>query len=60
MSTTSPPGSSGIASPHHLAGELLMQMADIKLQHIPYKGGGQTINDLAGGHIPSAFLSLSN
>ncbi len=36
-----------------------MQMADIKLQHIPYKGGGQTINDLAGGHIPSAFLSLS-
>lgn len=36
-----------------------MQMANIKLQHIPYKGGGQTINDLAGGHIPSAFLSLS-
>lgn len=52
-------GSSGPGSPHHLAGELLMQMADIKLQHIPYKGGGQTINDLAGGHIPSAFLSLS-
>jgi tripartite-type tricarboxylate transporter receptor subunit TctC len=52
-------GSSGPGSPHHLAGELLMQMANIKLQHIPYKGGGQTINDLAGGHIPSAFLSLS-
>lgn len=52
-------GSSGPGSPHHLAGELLMQMAGIKLQHIPYKGGGQTINDLAGGHIPSAFLSLS-
>lgn len=52
-------GSSGPGSPHHLAGELLMQKAGIKLQHIPYKGGGQTINDLAGGHIPSAFLSLS-
>lgn len=52
-------GSSGVGSPHHLAGELLAQKAGIKLQHIPYKGGGQTINDLAGGHIPSAFLSLS-
>jgi tripartite-type tricarboxylate transporter receptor subunit TctC len=52
-------GSSGPGSPHHLAGELLMQMAGIKLAHIPYKGGGQTINDLLGGHIPSAFLSLS-
>lgn len=52
-------GSSGVGSPHHLAGELLMQMAEIKLLHIPYKGGGQTINDLLGGHIPAAFLSLS-
>jgi tripartite-type tricarboxylate transporter receptor subunit TctC len=52
-------GSSGPGSPHHLAGELLMQMAGIKLLHVPYKGGGQTINDLLGGHIPAAFLSLS-
>ena len=51
--------SSGAGSPHHLAGELLMQMADIKLVHIPYKGGGQAINDLLGGHVPTAFLSLS-
>ncbi len=51
--------SSGPGSPHHLAGELLMQKAGIKLQHIPYKGGGQAINDLAGGHVPSGFLSLS-
>lgn len=52
-------GSSGPGSPHHLAGELLAQKAGVQMQHIPYKGGGQTINDLAGGHIPSAFLSLS-
>ena len=51
--------SSGPGSPHHLAGELLAQKAGIKLQHIPYKGGGQAINDLAGGHVPSGFLSLS-
>jgi tripartite-type tricarboxylate transporter receptor subunit TctC len=30
-------GSSGSGTPHHLAGELLMQMADIRLVHIPYK-----------------------
>ena len=52
-------GSSGAGSPHHLAGELLMQMADVKLVHVPYKGGGATINDLLGGHIPVAFLSLA-
>ena len=52
-------GSSGVGSPHHLAGELLMQMAGIKLVHVAYRGGGQTVNDLLGGHIPSAFLSLS-
>ncbi len=52
-------GSSGVGSPHHLAGELLAQKSGVRMQHIPYKGGGQTINDLAGGHIPSAFLSLS-
>lgn len=53
-------GSSGSGTPHHLAGELLMQQANIKLVHIPYKGSGQTINDLLGGHIPSAVLSLSS
>lgn len=52
-------GSSGAGSPHHLAGELMMQMANVKLVHVPYKGGGATINDLLGGHIPAAFLSLS-
>jgi tripartite-type tricarboxylate transporter receptor subunit TctC len=52
-------GSSGPGSPHHLAGELLMQKTGVRLAHIPYKGGGQTINDLLGAHIPSAFLSLS-
>ena len=27
--------------------------------HVPYRGGGATINDLIGGHIKVAFLSLS-
>jgi len=52
-------GSSGIASPHHLSGELLAQKAGIKLVHVPYRGGGLAVNDLLGGHINMAFLSLS-
>src|SRR6266403_1492505 len=52
-------GSSGIGSPHHLAGELLRQKAGIDVVHVPYRGGGATINDLIGGHIKVAFLSLS-
>lgn len=52
-------GSSGTASPHHLAGELLRQKAGIDILHVPYKGGGAAVNDLLGGHIPMAFLSMS-
>lgn len=52
-------GSSGVGSPHHLAGVLLAQKAGIDLQHVPYRGGGAAVNDLLGGHIGAAFLSLS-
>jgi tripartite-type tricarboxylate transporter receptor subunit TctC len=52
-------GTSGTGSPHHLAGELLRQKTGIDIAHIPYKGGGAAVNDLLGGHIGMAFLSLS-
>jgi tripartite-type tricarboxylate transporter receptor subunit TctC len=52
-------GSSGTGSPHHLAGELLHRKTGIEIVHVPYRGGGATINDLLGGHIKVAFLSLS-
>ena len=53
-------GSPGIASPHHLSGELLAQKAGIQIVHVPYRGGGPAVNDLLGGHINMAFLSLSS
>ena len=52
-------GSSGTGSPHHLAGVLLSQKTGIDIQHVPYRGGGAAVNDLLGGHIGMAFLSLS-
>jgi len=44
-------GSPGNGSPAHLAGELLNQMAGIKMAHIPYKGSGPAVNDLIAGRI---------
>jgi len=52
-------GTSGTGSPHHLAGVLLGQKTGIDMQHVPYRGGGAAVNDLLGGHIGIAFLSLS-
>jgi tripartite-type tricarboxylate transporter receptor subunit TctC len=52
-------GTSGTGSPHHLAGELLRQKTGIEITHVPYRGGGAAVNDLLGGHIGMAFLSLS-
>ena len=36
---------------NQLATELLSMQAGIKMQHIPYKGGGAAITDLLGGHV---------
>ena len=44
-------GTSGIASSNHMAGELLVHMAGIKLNHVPYKGNAPAMTDLIGGHI---------
>jgi len=59
MDVTVAVGSSGIASPHHLAGELLKLKTGIDIVHVPYRGGALSANDLAGGHIGMAFLSYS-
>jgi tripartite-type tricarboxylate transporter receptor subunit TctC len=53
-------GTPGVASPHHLSGEMLALTAGIDIAHVPYRGGGPAANDLLGGHIPMAFLSLSS
>ncbi len=52
-------GSSGTGSPHHLAGELLNQVAGINMVHVPYKGAGPSMQDLVGGQIPAVFTTLS-
>lgn len=41
----------GVGSGPHLAGVLFANMAGIKLNEIPYKGGGPAIVDLAAGRV---------
>jgi tripartite-type tricarboxylate transporter receptor subunit TctC len=48
-------GSSGIGTTHHLSGELMMQATGIKMVHVPYKSGGQAIQDLVTGRIQLLF-----
>ena len=44
-------GSPGIGSVHHLSIELLARMADIQLQHVPYRGSAQAVADLISKRI---------
>src|SRR5262249_33031932 len=38
-------GTSGIGGTPHIAGEMLAQRTGAKLEHVPYKGGGQAMTD---------------
>jgi tripartite-type tricarboxylate transporter receptor subunit TctC len=41
----------GSGSVGHLAMALLSQRADVKLTHVPYRGGGPAMNDAVAGHV---------
>ncbi len=51
--------SSGTATPGHLAGAALALGTDTKMIHVPYKGAGQAMTDLLGGHVDFFFSSAS-
>jgi tripartite-type tricarboxylate transporter receptor subunit TctC len=48
----------GAGSPHHIAGEWMKLLTGIKINHVPYKGGGPQLIDLIGGHVHSGFVAL--
>jgi tripartite-type tricarboxylate transporter receptor subunit TctC len=51
-------GSSGIGNSPHLTMELFKSLAGVKLNHVPYKGGGQYVLALLTGEVPVAFDNL--
>ena len=48
--------SSGVGTNQHVIGEWFAKTAGIKLDHVPYRGAGQAINDLIAAHVKIAIL----
>jgi len=47
----------GVGTTQHLSGELLSNVAGIKMLHVPYKGEGAAQTDLLGGQVHMMFTS---
>jgi len=41
----------GIGSPPHVMGAWMNRLRKLNVQHVPYRGGAQGINDVVGGHL---------
>ena len=50
-------GSAGNGSGAHLAAELMVGMAGLRMNHVPYKGGGPGLVDLVAGNIQVMFAT---
>ncbi len=51
--------SGGIGVLPHLIGEMFKARAGIDIVHVPYKGGGPSINDLVAGNVQMTFEATS-
>jgi tripartite-type tricarboxylate transporter receptor subunit TctC len=51
--------STGNGGSAHMMGELLNSLADIKTQHIPYKGGAQATTDLVSNQVQFSFSTYT-
>jgi tripartite-type tricarboxylate transporter receptor subunit TctC len=55
-------GSSGVGSVHHIAMEGVKDALKLQMTHVPYRGTGQSVPALLGGHVEvlfSAYPSLA-
>jgi tripartite-type tricarboxylate transporter receptor subunit TctC len=50
--------SAGVGSVSHLIFEVFKDGVGMDAVHIPYKGGGQSINDVIAGHVPMTINSI--
>jgi len=51
--------SQGIGTAAHLTAEFFKSMADVEINHIPYRGGGPALSDLVAGHVDLMFSELA-
>jgi tripartite-type tricarboxylate transporter receptor subunit TctC len=52
-------GSTGPGSAPHFAGELLNSIADVKIQHVPYKGDAPLMPALLSNEVQLAFVPMA-
>ena len=52
--------SSGNGSAQHLVSALFNSMAGIEMNHVPYKGSGQAMQDLLSGQVKVSFAGIPN
>lgn len=49
--------SGGPGVPGHMAMEMLLDAADIKMEHVPYRGPAPAMQDVLAGQVPCGFLA---
>jgi putative tricarboxylic transport membrane protein len=49
----------GIASPPHVMGAWFNRLNKLNVVHVPYRGGGQAVADVVGGHIDMFYAGLA-
>lgn len=52
-------GSIGTGSFHHLSMEAIKSALGLDLVHVPFKGSGESVNALLGGHVDLLFASYA-
>lgn len=52
-------GTPGVGTDHHLLGELIAKSDQVRLNHVPYRGAGAALGDLAGGQIDMLITLVS-
>ncbi len=51
--------SGGFGSPQHVVAEMFARAADIRMNHVPYRGVTPAVNEVLAGHVPLMFTALS-
>jgi tripartite-type tricarboxylate transporter receptor subunit TctC len=51
-------GSPAVASPHHLAMEMVKRRSGLQANHVPYRGGPAAMQDLLAGQLDAVMIDL--
>ncbi|NOG72848.1 tripartite tricarboxylate transporter substrate binding protein [Roseicella sp. DB1501] len=53
-------GSPAVASPHHLAMEMVKRRTGLEATHVPYRGGPAAMQDLLAGNLDSVVIDCAS